>query len=114
MRDPHRVDDAEFRRGRKGRIVPARSVLVLHRATEGRRQFLTRLREVLSLGRLPYAPQWRLYKPVVASNTMIRWLTLTVGYVQLVGRRIDDHVRGCAKILRVVAATALPLMPDLQ
>ena len=113
-RDPHRVHDAKLRRRRAVRIVLARSVLVLHDASERTGQPLPRALEIPIVG--PFAVR----APVTFVRTGRRVehddavVDVPVGDVQFVGGGVEDNVGRRAEVLCVVAAAALTRVPDLH
>ena len=56
--------------------------------------------------------------PLVLAGVCIEYdhamIHVAVRHVDFVGRRIDDHVRGAAKVLGIVAAAVFPFVADLQ
>src|SRR6267143_6746337 len=113
VRNPHGVHDAELRRRRAVRIVLAGFVFVLHGAVERARQTLPRPQKIPIVGLLAV----RAPVPFVGARCRVEhddaMVHVAVGDIQLVGRRVDDHVRRGAEVLRVVAAGAFALTADL-
>src|SRR5690348_4936475 len=108
------MDDSELRRRRTGRIVLAWPILMLYRTAEGRRQFFTSLRKVAIVRPLAVGSPVSFVRTGGGVEYDDAMVDVTVGDVQLIGRRVDDHVRRRTEIVGVVAAAALPLMTDLH
>ena len=89
-------------------------VFVLHDAAKRSRQRLPRAREPPIVRRLAVCAPVALVgagRRIKDDDAVIH---VAVGHIELVRRAVDDDVRGCAEVRRVVASFALPRLSDLH